>query len=150
MAGRGDLSKYDEIINHYQNNLEIHNEWILDEEVHKYFEDVDFVVAPYIDASQSGVVVLSYSYGKPVVVSNCGGLPEQVKEGETGIVIPPNDSKALAHAIIHMYADEEKLQNLKRASLSYSKQLTWEEAANVLYDGFVDKNMHKDESSRTR
>lgn len=139
MAGRGDLSKYSEFINHYQNNLEIHNEWIHDDEIHRYFADVDFVVAPYIDASQSGVVVLSYSYGKPVIVSNSGGLPEQVKEGETGIVIPVGDSKALSNAIISMYADEKKLQDLKKQSWNYSKELSWEAAANVLYDGFVEK-----------
>lgn len=139
MAGRGNLSKYSEVISHYQNNLEIYNEWIKDDDIHNYFDDVDFIVAPYIDASQSGVVVLSYSYGKPVIVSNSGGLPEQVKERETGIVISPGDSKALSDAIIRMYADEKRLQEMKKQSLNYSKQLSWEAAANVLYDGLVEK-----------
>lgn len=135
MAGRGDISKYDDIIRLYKGNIEIHNEWIPDEDIPKYFADVDFVVAPYIDASQSGVVVLSYSYGKPVIVSNSGGLPEQVKDNETGLIVPKNDSKALSEAIISLYSDKHRLEVMKKKAFDYSEEVSWDASANILYEG---------------
>jgi glycosyltransferase involved in cell wall biosynthesis len=40
-------------------------------------------------------------YGKAIVASNVGGIPEFVKEGETGFLVPPKDSAALSEKIIY-------------------------------------------------
>lgn len=146
MAGRGDISKYNEIIKLYSGNIEIHNKWIPDEDIPKYFADIDFVVAPYIDASQSGVVVLSYSYGKPVVVSDSGGLPEQVKDKETGLIVKKNDSKAISEAIISLYSDNHRLEAMKEKAFDYSEEVSWDTSANILFEGINQKvgALHKE------
>ncbi|WP_298440710.1 glycosyltransferase [uncultured Ferrimonas sp.] len=53
-------------------------------------------------------VLEANSYGTPAVVSDTGGNAELVAHGETGIVVPPGDAKALAGAIIELYQDREK------------------------------------------
>ena len=52
-----------------------------------FFSAADVVVLPYREASQSGVVQQAYGFGRPVVVSDRGGLPEYVREGETGAMV---------------------------------------------------------------
>jgi glycosyltransferase involved in cell wall biosynthesis len=63
------------------------------------------VVLPYVDASQSGVVPLAYTASKPVVATTVGGLPEIVEHGQTGLLVPPRDTAALAGAIVRLLQD---------------------------------------------
>ena len=76
------------------------NTYIPDEELGYYFDIAEVVVLPYISASQSGVTQLAFGFGKPVIVTRVGGLSEVVRDGETGLVVPPQDEKALAQALI--------------------------------------------------
>jgi glycosyltransferase involved in cell wall biosynthesis len=57
------------------------------------------VVAPYRSATQSGIVPVAYAAGRPVAATTVGGLAEQVLDGETGTLAPPDDAKAFAAAI---------------------------------------------------
>lgn len=136
IAGRGDLSEYDDIIEKYHDNLEIHDCFIPDNEVEEYFRDVDFVVAPYTNATQSGVVLLAYSFGRPVIASNSGGLPEQVKEGITGMIVPSGDALKLADAINYLIEHPESTHKMKEAAFECSHQMTWDESAAILYEQF--------------
>ena len=136
IAGRGDISAYATLVEKFRNNLDIYNEWIDDNDVPHFFKDIDFVVAPYTNATQSGVVLLSYSFGKPVIVSDSGGLPEQVNEGVTGLVVPTGNSDALSEAIIKMLKYKEHLSEMKKCAFDKSMELTWEAAAKKLYEQF--------------
>ena len=46
--------------------------------------------------------------GIPVVASRVGGLPEAVADGETGLLVPPGDVDALAHALTALAADPDR------------------------------------------
>jgi len=70
-----------------------------DEEMFAYYLSTDFVVLPYKEASQSGVLLTALTLGKPVIVTDVGALPETVKLVNGGYVIPPNDSVSLADAL---------------------------------------------------
>ncbi len=45
------------------------------------------------------------SYGTPAVMSDTGGNAELVAHGETGLIVPPGDARALADAIYRLYQD---------------------------------------------
>jgi len=79
------------------------NRYVPNEEVSVFFDAADLVVIPYVSATQSGVVQLSYAFGKPVVVGNVGGLPEAVEDGKTGYLVPPRSPEAIAEAIRNFY-----------------------------------------------
>jgi glucosyltransferase len=44
--------------------------------------------------------------GRPVVTTNHGGIPEFVREGETALVVPENDARALAAAVVGVLTDD--------------------------------------------
>lgn len=52
------------------------------------------------------------SYGLPIVATNVGGIPEVVKDGITGFLVPPKDSKTLAEKIIYLLAHPEEAQKM--------------------------------------
>ncbi len=67
-----------------------------------------YVAASRLDSESFGVAVLEASAcGLPVVVSDVGGLPEVVVQGETGCVVPREDVVALAQAIQRLIAAPE-------------------------------------------
>jgi len=53
--------------------------------------------------------------GKPVVATQVGGIPEIVVHGETGVLIPPRDTDALAIAIIDLLQNKLKAKNMGEA-----------------------------------
>ncbi len=58
--------------------------------------------------------------GVPVIASNCGGIPEMVKDGETGILVRPNDPDQLAEMIIHLSERRELIERMGSAGREYA------------------------------
>lgn len=80
--------------------------YIPDGDVGLYFAAADVVVLPYISATQSGVVQLAYGFGRAVITTAVGGLPEMVRQGVSGLLAPPNDPPALAAAVQRFYTEK--------------------------------------------
>jgi glycosyltransferase involved in cell wall biosynthesis len=133
IVGDGELSyKEKAILSNLGKQVELVNRWIAEDEIYTFFQDVDITVLPYIEASQSGVIMLSYSFMKPVITTGVGGLAGQVFSG-AGIIIPPNDEKILAKTILSMYDNPAGI--LKMGSSAYdfaTKELTWDHSAELL------------------
>jgi glycosyltransferase involved in cell wall biosynthesis len=47
--------------------------------------------------------------GLPIVATAVGGTPDAVRDGETGLLVPPADSDALAQAVERMLSDRERM-----------------------------------------
>jgi len=86
-----------------EEHVTIINRYVPNEEVGLYFAAADVVVLPYVEATQSAVVPIAYSFHKPVITTDVGGLAEVVKDGETGLIVPPRDSAALTKAVIQYF-----------------------------------------------
>jgi glycosyltransferase involved in cell wall biosynthesis len=63
-----------------------------------------------------GVVIEAMAYGRPVVGTNIGGTAEQVVDGRTGLLVPPNDPGAMARAIAVLLRDPERCRAIGRAA----------------------------------
>ena len=74
----------------------------------KYFLATDLVAFPYRRISQSGVLQLAYAYGRPVVVTDVGGLAEAVTEDRTGVIAKASDPEGFSSAIRRLLADEDE------------------------------------------
>lgn len=102
IAGEGEaLTDYRNMMVHPE-HFQVHNTYISEDQQNVLFRQASVVVLPYIDASQSGVIPLAYTFAKPVVATTVGGLPEMVDDGCTGYLVPHRDSDALADAVVHL------------------------------------------------
>ncbi len=64
-----------------------------------------------------GVAALeSEAMGVPVVASNVGGLPDTVRDGETGLLVPANSPDAMAAAIVTLLSDAQRRRQMGRAA----------------------------------
>jgi glycosyltransferase involved in cell wall biosynthesis len=124
IAGKGDLAIYRLPLNDI--SLEIHNDFIPIEEIPELFQRASIVVLPYIDASQSGVVSLAFTFNKPVISTNVGSIPEIVVHDKTGLIVPPYDARELAKAIEKIFEDGELRNRLEKNIFEYTqKELSW-------------------------
>ena len=83
--------------------VQVSDAYVSNEEIERYFVAADLLVMPYTSATGSGIVQLSFGFGLPVVVTSVGALPEVVKDGETGFVVPPMDSEVLAEKVLAFF-----------------------------------------------
>jgi len=136
IAGDGDIEPYMEKIKKFPDNIELHFGWVSDERVGDFFSEIDFLVLPYTQASQSGVIPLSYGFSKPVVASAVGGIPEQVKHMKTGILVEPGNVRQLADSVVLLISDQKLLQEMSCNCRDFvDKELTWHSSAEKLLSG---------------
>lgn len=62
-----------------------------------------------------GGTIESLLMERPVVATRVGGMPESVRDGETGLLVPPSDPDALAAAILHLLDHREEALAFGRA-----------------------------------
>jgi len=104
-------------------NISLFDDYIPDCEVEKFFAACDLVVLPYESATQSGIVQIAYGFGKGVIVTRVGGLPEVVESGETGYIIEPENPGQITEAVVDYYTNEREVlfeQGIAKAAYKYS------------------------------
>jgi glycosyltransferase involved in cell wall biosynthesis len=109
-------------------------------EVPVYFNKMDVVVVPSVLEGESfGVAAVEASAcEKPVVVSNVGGLPEVVIDGETGLICPPRDSVCLAEKIGLLVNDSELRNRLgKKGRENVLKHYVWEQNVDLMMEHYA-------------
>jgi glycosyltransferase involved in cell wall biosynthesis len=68
----------------------------------EFYAASDIVVLPSLKEATSIAGLEAMASGKPLVGSNVGGIPQIIKEGESGVLVPAKDFEKLADAIIHL------------------------------------------------
>jgi glycosyltransferase involved in cell wall biosynthesis len=104
--------------------VRVHDRYVADEEVGDLVAAADCVVLPYRSATQSGVVLVAYAGGCPVISTAVGGLPEVVEDGVTGYLVPPENPAALADAILRFY-DEGGRARFEPAVARAAEKFSW-------------------------
>jgi glycosyltransferase involved in cell wall biosynthesis len=126
----GDWSRYDRLIDDLgiRDRVRLRLEYIPASEVEPYFVAADAVVLPYthFDA-QSGVGTRALPFGRPLIVTNTGGLPDLVMEPDA--VVPAGDAAALARAMRRVLGDQELRDRMSVDSLALAAALGWDTIA---------------------
>lgn len=95
-----------------------------DEHVAELLASHHVLVGPYRSATQSGVVPLAHAAGRPAVVTDVGGLRDQVRDGVDGVVVTEVSTSAIAAGISRCFGDLVRL-----AAGARSATATWDEVA---------------------
>lgn len=153
IAGEGeDFNRYRRMMVHPE-CYTIYNEYVSHERRAELFRRASIVVLPYVDAAQSGVIPIAYRFGKPVVATRVGGLPEMVEDGRTGVLVPPRDESALADAIVRLLRDKRLRHQLgangKRKVDSECSPDAVAQATIAVYHRAIDDRQSSDAAKRS-
>ena len=108
IAGKGNMSYLAPLFrNDDKEYIQILNRYIPDSEISMLLRKAKFLVLPYTDGSQSGVIPLAYTFSKPVIVSDVGSIAEYVDNGITGLVFEVGNVNQLADCMIEMLQNTE-------------------------------------------
>lgn len=113
----------------------IENRWIADAEFGTFLQAADVVVLPYVEASQSGVIPAAFSAGVTAVATPIGGLIEQVRDREDGLVTEDTTVASIARALRALADDRALLAKLRMGARARAGQeFAWPPIAASLVD----------------
>ncbi|HSA99778.1 MAG TPA: glycosyltransferase family 4 protein [Anaerolineales bacterium] len=93
--------------------------------------EISMVVAfPYRSATQSGALQVAYTFGRPVVVTDVGGLADVVENGRSGFLVPANSPEPLAEALLDIIDSPERARSMGAYARMLSQtKFAWEPIA---------------------
>ena len=101
------------------------NEFVPNEDVHKYFQVSDAIVLFYDTATSSGVESIAYNFKTPIVATRVGHFPETLKEGVTGYLANPENLHSMTEAMLNIIEQPISSENVETAC----KDMSWESYA---------------------
>ena len=88
---------------------------------------------------------IAYAHSKPVVATRTGGLPDVVKDGQTGLLVDPGCERELANAVIKLLRHEQLRKEMGRAGkqlleTELSVESVTAKTADIYQMAFADNN----------
>ena len=104
--------------------------WVPESRVSTLLAAADLLVLPYLRGSQSAVAPMALAHGIPVLSTAVGGVPEIVRDGINGVIIPPGDPVAITTALQALTV--ERLKDLAAGARQTAGDFTWSGYADAL------------------
>jgi len=100
---------------------------ISDTEKTRLFATADVFVAPATGRESFGIVLLeAMAAGKPIVASDIHGYRSVVRRGEQGLLVPPQNPRALAGALARLLSDDGLRERMGASGRERVRQFSWE------------------------
>ena len=104
------------------------------DDIGAHLASLDVLVLPSILDGRPVVVLEALASGVPVIASRVGGLPALVHNGETGFLVDPGDTNAIADHLRHLASDTNELERLRRSSRAFAERHLDSRDMNANYD----------------
>lgn len=88
------------------------------EDLPAFYAASDLMVWPAVNEAYGMAMLEAQAAGLPVVAGLTGGVPDVVRDGETGVLCPVGDAPAFARAVAALLEDTERLQSMRQRALS--------------------------------
>lgn len=95
-------------------------------ELFQCFADADVLVLPSRTEGTPRVLVEARAFGCPTIATAVGGIPTSIADGIDGLLVPPEDSRALAQAILCVARDGDLRQRLIAGGIERARRTTVE------------------------
>jgi glycosyltransferase involved in cell wall biosynthesis len=76
------------------------------------YSDLDATVITSHNEGTPACLIEAMASGCPVIATRVGGIPDMIKEGDTGQLIPPGDAHALARAIVSLVTEPDQARRM--------------------------------------
>lgn len=96
--------------------------WVVGETKDRYLNEAAIVVLPSHFEAFGVSVLEGMAYGKPIVATKVGGIPEIVADRVHGYLVPPRDPSALADALIRLLSEPEIASEMGISAYAHVKQ----------------------------
>lgn len=104
--------------------------WLERDHIPAVYEQADVFVLPSRDEGMPNAMLEAMAAGLPVIGSRVAGLEEVILDGETGLLVPPEDADALAQALRTLIEDRDRTFELSQAARKrVVEKFGWERAA---------------------
>jgi glycosyltransferase involved in cell wall biosynthesis len=90
-------------------------------DVLSFHKSFDIFVMSSVTEGLGTSILDAMAAGRPVVGTTAGGIPEVVKDGETGLLVPPRDHEAMANAIVKLLKDEALRKRMGAAGMTLAQ-----------------------------
>lgn len=104
------------------------NQFVPNEEVHRYFQVADCMLLFYLTATPSGVESLSYNFKVPVLATRVGHFQETIKDGFNGYLANDRDIPDMVNAMRRYLADPIPPENVAKSA----EIMSWENYAKCI------------------
>ena len=125
-----------EILEKFKNQITVLNRYIPNEELVTLIQESKFVICPYLDATQSGVLMTSYAINTPVIATNIGAFPEYIEQNVTGMLVPVNDPVKLADAI-KLALQNNFYETMEESISNKNKKNMWTNNKDIILNAYL-------------
>lgn len=132
VGGNGEVDQLKQVISDDQTGDVQYAGWVKGEKKNELLKECDVYVLPSYNEGLPISVLEAMSYGKPIISTTVGGIPEIVKPGFNGWLLEPGDHKALSSIITEVLDQKEKLAQYGSNSLQLAKKYMPDSVLNSL------------------
>lgn len=127
------------------NNILFDDRFVSLPELLEFMGAADVYISPYLNKEQitSGTLAYALGCGKATVSTPYWYAEELLGEGR-GILVPFNDTPAMADAVNELLANEPKRQAMRKKAYTYGRTMIWKEAARNYVSLFQDIKQHQE------
>jgi len=100
--------------------VSIVNEFVPNEDVHKYFQVSDYIMLYYETATPSGVESMAYNFKLPILATRVGHFPETVRDGYNGFLADPDDINSMASVMLEALENPVSREHVAETSAKMS------------------------------
>lgn len=108
------------LLNEYAHHITFIDDYLSVEHLSQLIHASKFVVCPYREATQSGVLMTAFAMGKTVLATNIGAFQEYISDGINGMLTSP-EPQSIANGIMKMLSSDHYLEMEKNIASGYSK-----------------------------
>lgn len=108
-----------------QDKVHLNNEFVPNEDVHKYFQVSDNIMLFYLTATPSGIESIAYNFDMPMLATKVGHFTETVKDGYNGYLAEPDDIDSMVAVMEKAIGKPINRKNVAATS----KDMSWDNYA---------------------
>jgi len=108
-----------------KDNVVVHNDFVPNEDVYKYFQVSDSIILYYLTATPSGIESIGYNFRLPILATKVGHFPETIKDGFNGYLAEPDNIDSMAEVMLKCIEFPIKRENVAATA----QEMSWKNYA---------------------